>query len=96
MAKETVKAVTETSKEAKTDKEVSIPKGLNKKLVEIQREIGIIIKSSENPYFKSKYADINDIIDVVKPVLNKYGVVLLQPLTTLGASPALLPSSSCV
>lgn len=52
------------------------------KLLKIQQEIGAIKKDSTNPFFKSKYFDINTLLEHVKPVLNKHGVVLLQGLTT--------------
>ncbi len=55
-----------------------------KKLLEVQKEIGAIKKESENPFFKSKYFDINGLLAVVKPVLNKHGVVLLQSLSAYG------------
>lgn len=51
------------------------------KLLKIQQEIGAISKDSENPFFKSKYFDINTLLEQVKPVLNKHGVVVLQGLT---------------
>lgn len=56
---------------------------LAKKLLEVQKEIGVIKKDATNPYFKSKYADINSYIEVVKPVLNKHGLVMLQPLSAM-------------
>lgn len=51
-----------------------------KKLLEVQKEVGAISKDSKNPFFKSKYFDINKLLEVVKPVLSKHGLVLLQPL----------------
>lgn len=61
-------------------------KNLSKKLLEVQKELGAVKKDKENPFFKSKYADINAYIDVIKPVLNKHGLVLLQPLNYVGDS----------
>jgi len=52
-----------------------------KKLLEIQKEIGAIKKDATNPFYKSKYFDINSLLEQVKPILNKHGVVLLQGLT---------------
>lgn len=57
-------------------------KTIYKKLLEAQKEIGAIKKDSDNPYFKSKYFDINSILAVVKPVLNKHGLVLTQALVS--------------
>lgn len=48
-------------------------------LIKSQREMGAVTKASDNPYFKSKYADINDILDVVVPVLNNNGILVIQP-----------------
>ena len=62
---------------------------LYKKLLNIQKEIGAIKKDAENPFFKSQYFDINGLLDVLKPVLNTEGVVVLQPLTNVDGRPAL-------
>ena len=51
-----------------------------KKLLEVQKEVGAISKDSKNPFFKSKYFDINQLIEHVQPVLNKHGLVLIQPI----------------
>lgn len=59
-----------------------MPKTLATKLLKIQMELKPLVKGNENPFFKSKYADINDILALVKPLLSKYGVVLLQPITS--------------
>ena len=53
------------------------------KLLKVQQEIGAIKKDSENPFFKSSYFDINAVLAVVKPVLNKHGIILLQALCTV-------------
>lgn len=50
------------------------------KLLEFQKKVGTIKKDSTNPYFKSKYADINSLLDTVKPVLNQIGLTVIQPL----------------
>lgn len=65
-------------------------KTLSQKLLEVQKEIGAIKKDATNPFYKSKYFDINSLLEQVKPILNKHGVVLLQGLDlTEGASPTL-------
>lgn len=53
-------------------KEISIA------LCNAQSEIENATKSSSNPYFKSKYADLTEVINTVKPVLNKYCISVLQ------------------
>jgi hypothetical protein len=53
---------------------------LYKKLLKVQGEIGTIKKDSINPFFKSSYFDINSLLGTIKPILNKHGLLLLQPL----------------
>lgn len=62
--------------------EDAIPKPSNIyfKLWKAKQEIGKINKSADNPFFKSKYADLNTILDVVEPILHKYNLILLQPV----------------
>ena len=50
------------------------------KLFNAKKEIGKISKDSTNPFFKSKYFDINALLEHVEPILQKHGLVLLQPL----------------
>lgn len=50
------------------------------RLLEVQKEVGAIAKDSKNPFFKSKYFDINGLIQHVNPILTKHGLVLLQPI----------------
>ena len=49
-------------------------------LVKAQKEMLIAVKDSKNPFFKSNYADLNSIREACLPALNKYGIVLLQPI----------------
>lgn len=53
------------------------------KLHELQKAIKPITKDSENPFFKSKYFDINAIIENIKPIIDKMGIVITQPLTVV-------------
>jgi hypothetical protein len=57
-------------------------RNIYEKLLDAQREIGAIKKDSDNPFFSSKYFDINAILSEVKPVLNKHGLLLTQALVT--------------
>lgn len=59
------------------------------KLFSIQQEIGALVKNQDNPYFKSKYFDVNQIIDHLKPLLEKNGLVVLQPLGHIDGKMAL-------
>ena len=40
--------------------------------------MGSVKKTGTNPFYKSKYADINDCIEVALPALSKYGLALSQ------------------
>lgn len=64
-------------------------KNLYTKLHAFQKEVGTIKKSEMNPYFKSRYVDINGIIEAIKPLLEKHGLVIIQPLTNLACKPAI-------
>ena len=57
-------------------------KTIYKKILEAQKKIGAIKKDKTNPFFKSKYADINAYIEEVKPILNDCGLIIIQPLST--------------
>lgn len=53
------------------------------KLLEFQKKKISIVKSETNPHFKNKYADINEVLDKVKPALSELGIVITQiPLAT--------------
>ena len=51
-----------------------------KRILELQKEIGSLAKQSKNPFFKSAYLDLNDLLTHVTPLLNSKGLVLLQPV----------------
>jgi len=53
-------------------------------LLAAQKEIGNAAKDSKNPHFKSSYASLGSVIDAVKEVANKHGIVIVQ--TPSGAS----------
>ena len=50
-------------------------------LVAAQKEIRFAVKDSTNPHYKSKYANINSVIDAVKAPLNNNGIAILQSLS---------------
>ena len=52
-----------------------------KKLYKVQKEIGAISKDSTNPFYKSKYFDINSLIKQLMPILEKHNLLLLQPMS---------------
>ena len=47
-------------------------------LLKAQKNMGVALKDSKNPFYKSKYADLNAIIDASIPALNAEGIVVLQ------------------
>tara|TARA_R100001510_G_C7655220_1_gene214262 strand:+ start:1709 stop:2128 length:420 start_codon:yes stop_codon:yes gene_type:complete len=51
------------------------------KLYMLQSEIGTISKDVKNPFYKSKYFDINSLIGQLHPLLKKHKLVLIQPIT---------------
>ena len=51
-----------------------------KKIAKAKLEIGAISKDSTNPFFKSKYFDINRLLMHVEPILHKNGLVVIQPI----------------
>ena len=51
-----------------------------KRILEVQKEIGVLGKDAKNPFFKSAYLDLNKLLIHVTPLLHKHGLVLMQPL----------------
>ena len=55
-----------------------IIKALNQANVEISNPKN----TAENPFFKSKYAPLGDILNMVRPILQKHGLVIIQNVCT--------------
>ncbi len=53
-------------------------KAIASALVKAQREFGPALKSSTNPHFRSKYADLSACIEAVIDSLNNNGIYLMQ------------------
>lgn len=64
-------------------------KAIYDKLASVQSEISSVKKGQTNPFFNSKYFDINELLKQLKPVLAKNNLVLIQPLTSVQGLPAL-------
>jgi hypothetical protein len=47
-------------------------------LAAVQGEVENATKGSSNPHFKSKYADLAEILNTVRPVCAKHGIAILQ------------------
>lgn len=52
-------------------------------LVKAQSNMSNATKGSANPFFKSRYADLNSIREACLPVLNANGISVLQPTTVI-------------
>ena len=49
-------------------------------LLKVKAKIEAVVKSANNPFFKSKYADLNTYLAEVEPLLAENRLVLLQPV----------------
>lgn len=54
-------------------------KGIATALAKAQAEMGKALKQSNNPHFKSKYADLGNVMDACLPALNAAGIAVIQP-----------------
>lgn len=57
---------------------------INEALLKAQKTIDDAKKNAQNPHLKSKYADLNSVREAVIPALNALGLILLQPMVTVG------------
>lgn len=55
-------------------------KNILKSLLSAKLEIMPLVKDSTNPHFKSKYFDINSLLENIEPLLFKNGLIVLQPI----------------
>jgi hypothetical protein len=55
-------------------------KELLSKISEVKSEIGTLSKNASNPFFKSKYLDLGEILSNLEPILQKHKLLLLQPV----------------
>lgn len=51
-------------------------------LAKAQAEMGKAIKESANPAFRSKYADLGNVMDACLPALNKHNIAVIQPIVS--------------
>ena len=49
-------------------------------LLKAQSSMGNATKDNTNPFFKSKYADLNSVREACLPLLNANGITALQPM----------------
>lgn len=50
-------------------------------LLKAQKDFPLIKKTDANPFFKSKYAGLPSILEIVLPILHKYDLLLFQSPT---------------
>lgn len=60
-----------------------------KRIVKIIDSLEPIEKTLENPFFKSRYFDINQLLAYLKPLFRNEGLVITQPLTNVDGRPAI-------
>lgn len=63
----------------KQEKITASHKGIATALVAAQMEMGKALKESENSHFRSKYADLGNVMDACMPALNRHGIAVIQP-----------------
>ena len=51
-----------------------------KRILEIKKQIGNLSKNSENPFFKSAYLDLTELLNHIEPLLWEHNLVLIQPI----------------
>lgn len=59
-------------------------------LAKVQSELPTVGKSAENPFFKSKYAPLPEVMKVALPVLSKHGLSVTQLVDHLEGQTALI------
>lgn len=57
-------------------------KGIATALAKAQANMGKAIKANKNDHFRSKYADLGNVMDACLPALNEVGIALIQPTGT--------------
>lgn len=51
-----------------------------KAIEQAKSEIGVLSKDSTNPFYNSKYFDINQLLAHTEPILKKHGLMVMQPV----------------
>ena len=64
-------------------------KELPKAFVALQADLTPVAKSKTNPFFKSKYAPLPEVMETIQPLLAKHKLAVMQPMTHLDGEPAI-------
>lgn len=51
-----------------------------KRILEVKKQIGTLSKNDKNPFYKSQYLNLNDLLNHVEPLLWEQNLLLLQPI----------------
>ena len=62
-----------------TKTEKATHKSIYAALAAAQAQMGPAMKDANNPHFKSKYADLSNVVDACMPALNANGIAVVQP-----------------
>lgn len=71
--------MSETIETIDNDMNKQMTSNLAKALSAVQSEMKSVKKSADNPFFKSKYADLAAVCDYAYPILAKHGLAITQP-----------------
>jgi len=61
-------------------------KNVEMALAAAQSEMGALVKGKANPFFKSKYADLSDVVDAARPALNAHGISYYHTMRNMEGS----------
>ena len=62
---------------------------LKQKIASIQHTVEGLSKEANNPFFKSKYVDLNTIIEALRPLEAEQSISITLPLSNVQGRPAL-------
>jgi hypothetical protein len=61
---------------------IKVAENVHTALAAAQSEMGKALRQSDNPHFRSKYADLGNVMDACLPALNAHGISVIQPIET--------------
>lgn len=56
-------------------------------LIKVQSEIQNVLNTSSNPFYKSKYAPLDEILNYIRPVITKHGLAIVQSPVSIADVP---------
>jgi hypothetical protein len=62
---------------------------LKQKIASIQHTVEGLSKEANNPFFKSKYVDLNTIIEALRPLEAEQSISITMPLSNVAGRPAI-------